>query len=103
MIEAIAALICAAVPEIVTVPVALFVIVAPPPLTTLSVPEPAGMESVVVSGPLSTSATLTPEMTLLVSSLVVCAAGSVLTGASLTAVTVMLTFAVSVTPPDDTV
>ena len=103
MIDAMAALICAAVPEIVTVPLPLLVIVAPPPVTTLRMPEPAGIESVVASETLSTSATLTPEMTLLVSSLVTCAPGSVLTGASLIAVTVMLTFAVSVTPPEVTV
>ena len=103
VIDAMAVLICAAVPAIVTVPVPLFVIVAPPVVTTDSVPVPAGTDSVVVSVPPSTSATDAPEITTAVSSVVVCATGTLCVGASLTDDTVMLTVAVSVTPPEVTV
>ena len=94
-------MIWAAVPARVTVPVALPVMVAPPPAVTLSVPLVT--LTVVVSAPPSTSATLTPAMASGLSSAVLWAPGTVLTGASLTAVTVTLTLAVSVTPPDVTV
>ncbi len=86
------ALICATVPVSVTVLVPLLVMVAVPP-ATVSVPWVT--LSVTVSEPLcaSTSAMLNPAIALLVSSLVVCAPGTVMVGASLTAVilTVLVT------------
>ncbi len=104
MIEASAALICAAVPLTVTVAVPLLVIVAPPPVTTESVPAADGIESVVVSDPPSTSATETPVMIRLVSSFVVCAPGTVFTGASFTGVIESVRVEVSVPPnPSETV
>ena len=80
-----AALICAAVPTILTEAVPLVVMVAPPPVVTLSVPLVT--LTVAVRLALSTSATLTPPIGMGVSSKLLCATGTVLTGASLTAVT----------------
>ena len=57
---------------------------AAPPAVTLSVP--LATVSVVVSALLSTSATETPAIGSVVSSLTVCAPGTVLTGASFTAI-----------------
>ena len=88
-------------PVSVTVPEPLPPIVAPPPVVTLSVPLVT--VSVVVSDPPSTSATDTPAIDSGVSSTTVCAPGTVFTGASFTALTVTVTVAVSVTPPDVTV
>ncbi len=76
--------------------------VAPPPVVTARVPVPAPTETTVVSVvPVSTSVTdralpLPAENTSGVSSFVVCAAGTVLTGTSFTAVTLMVTVSVSV-------
>ena len=96
-------MIWAAVPARVTVAVPLLVMVAPPPAVTASVPL-VTLTVVVkaVAGP-STSATLTPAMASGVSSVALWAPGTVLTGGSLTAVTVTLTLAVSLTPPEVTV
>ena len=77
-------MICAAVPVMVTQAVPLPV--TPAPAITLSVPLVT--VSVVVSAPPSTSATETPAIGRAVSSLTLCAPGTVLTGASFTAVTV---------------
>jgi len=100
-----AAVTAAAVPETVTVPVPLPVTVTPEIEPSVSVP--LAIVSVVVTL-LSTSATamalpLAELKTTLVSSVVLCAPGTVLTGASLTALTVTVTVAVSVTPPEVTV
>ena len=86
-----------ALPESVTDAVPLPPIVAPPPAVTLSVPPLT--VSVVVSGEFSTSATDTPAMGSAVSSLTVCAPGTVLTGASFTGLTVMATVSVSCAVP----
>ena len=59
--------------------------------------------SVVVSAALSTSATDTPAMGSAVSSLTLCAPGTVLTGASFTGLTVMATVSVSVAVPSPVV
>ncbi len=77
-------MICAAVPAMVTVPVPLLVMTAPPPVTAVSVPLP--IETMVVSGPPSASATVTVLplallKTRLVSSVPLCAPGTALTGA----------------------
>ena len=69
-------------------------IVAPPPVVTLSVPLVT--VSVVVSGAPSASATDTPAIGSAVSSLTVCAPGTVLTGASFTGLTVIATVSMSV-------
>jgi len=61
---------------------------APTPSVTSRVPLPA-----------SASAMLTPLMASTESSLAVCAAGTVMTGASFTGVTVMLTVPVASLPP----
>ena len=55
--------------------------------------------SVVVSVPTSTSATETPAIASVVSSLTLCAPGTVLTGASLTGLTVMATVSMSCAVP----
>ncbi|RJG47394.1 hypothetical protein D3Y55_22780 [Mesorhizobium sp. DCY119] len=65
-------------------------------------------DSVTVSVPPSTSLTVIGlpadgVKTIVVSSAVVCAVGTVLTGASFTGLTVTVTVAVSVTPPEVTV
>ncbi len=88
-------------PEIVTVAVPLLVIVAPAAAVTDRAPWVT--LTVVVKVPPSTSLTLTPEIASVVSSAVVWAPGTVLTGASLTGVTLTVTVAVSVTPPEVTV
>ena len=80
-------------PAIVTVAVPLFVIVAPPPAVTATLPWVT--VSVVVSAGLSTSVTDTPAIGSGVSSAVVCATGTVVTGASFTGL--MTSDAVSVT------
>ena len=88
------------VPVRVTVLVPLPVMVAAPPVTAK---VPWATLSVTVMLPLaaSVSAMLRPVMVSGVSSAVVCAVGTVLTGASLTALTVMATVSVSVSaaPP----
>ena len=71
------------------------VMVAVPPATT-KMPWVTLRVTVRLPLPASTSATLRPLMTFAVSSSVLKAAGTVLTGASLTAVTVMATVSVSV-------
>ena len=77
----------------------------PPPVVTASVPVPPATETTVVSvSPVSTSATesafpLPAENTSGVSSLVVCATGFVFTGASFTAVTLIVTVSVSFSVP----
>ena len=85
-------LIWAAVPVMVTAAVPLPV--TPVPAVTLSVPLVT--VSVVVSVPPSTSATETPAIGRSASSLTLCAAGTVFTGASLTGLTVMATVSMSV-------
>ena len=90
-------MIWAALPESVTAAVPLPPIVAPPPVVTLSVPLVT--VSVVVSGEPSTSATDTPAMDSAVSSLTLCAPGTVLTGASFTGLTVMATVSMSCAVP----
>ena len=60
---------------------------------------PLVTDSVVVSDVLSTSVTDIPAIDSAVSSLTVCAPGTVLTGASLTGLTVMATVSVSVAVP----
>ena len=77
------ALICARVPVRVTLAVPLLTIPAVPPVTA-RVPWSTLRVTVMVPLAASTSATLRPVMTLGVSSAVVCAKGTVLTGASLT-------------------
>jgi hypothetical protein len=101
-----AALMAAAVPAICTEPVPLPVTVTPAVEPSVSVPLVTA--TVAVSEPLSMSATvralpLADENTSPVSSVVDWAPGAVLTGASFTALTVTLTLAVSVTPPEVTV
>ena len=91
-----AALTCAAVPAIVTVPEPLPPIVAPPPAVTLSVPLVT--VSVVVRLPPSTSLTVTPAIAVGVSSTTVWPPGTVLTGASLTGVMLRVTVAVLLSP-----
>ncbi len=103
MSEARAALICAVVPAIVTVPLPSPVTVAPLPPVTVSVPLPAGRLRVVERLALSTSATASPVITRGVSSSVLWARGKVLTGRSLTGLTVTSTVVVSSTPPEVTV
>ena len=100
-----AVVIAAGVPETVTVPLPLPVTVIPAIEPSVSVPLTT--VSVVVTE-LSTSTTVMalPFAALnmrLVSSALDCAPGTVLTGASLTAATLTVTVAVSVTPPDVTV
>ena len=97
---AIAALMAAAVPVMLTVPEPSPVTVTPALEAILSVPLPAGMLSVVVSETLGPSTSLTemPVMASAVSSLVVLAPGTVLTGASLTGLTVSVTVAVLLSP-----
>ena len=80
-------MICAAVPLIVTEPLPLPVMTAPPPVVTLSVPF--ATLSVVVSAVLSASATETPAIGSVVSSATLCAPGTVFTGGSFTALTVI--------------
>ena len=94
-------MIWAAVPLIVTVPVPLPPMVAPPPVVTLSVP--LATVSVVVSAVLSTSATDTPAIGSVVSSLTLCAPGTVFTGGSFTALTVIGTVSVSFNVPSEVV
>ncbi len=99
----------AAVPENVMVASAV-----PSPVVKVrpAMPEsenvPLVTATVTVRVPVSTSATVirlpfATENTRAVSSVVVCAPGTVLAGASLTGDTVRLTVAVSVTPPEVTV
>ena len=97
------ALIAAIVPDkVIDVPPP--VTVTPPPVTAASVPD--GTLSVVVTAiaPEAESGSLTAKPVSCVGdpALTVCP-GKVLTGASLTAVTVTLTLLVSWTPPDPTV
>ena len=94
-------MIWAALPESVTAAVPLPPIVAPPPVATLSVPLVT--VSVVVSGKPSTSATDTPAMGSAVSSLTLCAPGTVFTGASFTGLTVMATVSMSCAVPSPVV
>ncbi len=93
-----AALICAWVPDSVSVPLPLAPaeIVAPPARLTLTVP--LATESCVVERLPSTSFTLMPETDSAVFQTVVCAPGTVLTGASATAATVIATVSESVRP-----
>ena len=84
-------MIAVAVPVMVTVAVPLPL--TPAPAVTLSVPLVT--TSVVVSGPTSGSATDTPTIGSTVSSLTVCAPGTVFTGASFTGLTVMATVSMS--------
>ena len=88
-------MICVLVPVRVTVAVPLPAMVAVPPATT-KLPWPTLRVTVMLPSAASTSATLRPLITFAVSSSVLSAAGTVLTGASLTAVTVMDTVALSV-------
>ena len=88
-------LICAAVPVMVTLAVPLPV--TPAPAVTLRVP--LDTLSVVVSALLSMSATETPAIGRAVSSATLCAPGTVLTGASFTALTVIAIVSVSVAVP----
>ena len=90
----------AAVPLIVMVPEPSPDTETPAVVARLRMPLPAGIDSVVTSvtpAP-STSLTETPVIFSAVSSAVVCAPGTVLTGASLTGLTVMVTVAVLVSP-----
>ena len=84
------ALICAAVPVSVTLAVPLPAMMAEPPVTA-SMPWATARVTVMLPLAASVSATLRPVITLAVSSAVVCATGTVLTGASLTALTVRAT------------
>ena len=84
------ALICDRSPVRVTVWVPLPAMVAAPPVTA-RVPWVTLRVTVMLPLAASTSATLRPVMKSGVSSAVVCAAGTVLTGASLTALMVMAT------------
>ena len=100
-----AAVIAAGVPETVTVPVPLPVNVTPAVAPSVSLP--LATVSVVVTL-LSTSVTvialpLAELKVMPVSSFVVCAPGTAFSGASLRAATLIVTTAVSVTPPDVTV
>jgi hypothetical protein len=88
-------------PESVTIALPLPPIVAPPPAVTLSVPLVT--VSVVVSAGLSASATDTPVIGSAVSSLTACAPGTVLTGASFTALTVMAIVSMSCAVPSPVV
>jgi hypothetical protein len=101
-LDASVALIWAMVPVSVTVPVPELAMVAVPPLTE-SVPLVTASVTVTVPVPASTSLTLRPVMARAESSVVVCGPGTVLTGASLTGLTVTVTLAVSVVPPELTV
>ena len=92
-------MICVAVPLMVTVAVPLPVMTAPPPVATVSVPFVT--ESVVVSAVLSRSATETPAIGSVVSSATVCEPGTVLTGGSFTALTVIATVSVSLNEPSE--
>ena len=80
---------------------AVAAIVAPPPVVTLSVPLVT--VSVVVSGAPSASATDTPAIGSVVSSLTLCAPGTVLTGASFTGLTVMAIVSMSCAVPSPVV
>ena len=91
-------LICAAVPVMVTLAVPLPV--TPAPAITLSVP--LDTLSVVVSALLSMSATETPAIGRMVSSATLCAAGTVLIGASFTAMISTVVVAVVTAVPSDT-
>ncbi len=104
-----AVLMAAAVPENVMV---ASVVPSPEVKVRPAMPEsenvPLVTATVTVRVPVSTSATvmrleLAAEKTRAVSSVVVCAPGTVLVGASLTGEMVRLTVAVSVTPPEVTV
>ena len=89
-----------AVPLSCTLVVPLLLIVTPVPASTETVPWPTARVTVKVPLAPSTSAMLKPEIALAVSSAVVCAAGTVLTGASLTALTVKATLPVAdLVPP----
>ena len=93
------ALICAKVPVMVTVAVPLLAMLAVPP-ETATVPWATAKVTVRVPVPASTSAMLRPVMVRAVSSLVVSVVkGTVLTGASLTALTVMAMVSESVKVP----
>ena len=69
----------------------------PAPAVTLRMP--LATDSVVVSALLSLSATETPAIGRMVSSATLCAAGTVLTGASFTGLTVIAIVSVSVAVP----
>ena len=71
--------------------------VTPPPAITLRMP--LATDSVVVSAVLSMSATETPAIGRAVSSATLCAPGTVLTGGSFTALTVIATVSVSLAVP----
>ena len=88
-------MICAWVPARVRVPVpfAPALIVAPPARLTVTVPLPT--VSAVVARLPSTSVTESPLIDSAVSSLTVCAPGTVFTGASFTAATVSVTVCVA--------
>ena len=88
-------LICAAVPVMVTL--ALPLPVTPAPAVTLS--DAAEHRQRGVSALLSMSATETPAIGSIVSSATLCAPGTVLTGASFTALTVIAIVSVSVAVP----
>ncbi len=94
-----AALIAVTVPARVTVPEALLVMVTPVAAATVIVPWATPRVTVTGEVPASTSAILRPVMDRLVSSFTVWAVGTALSGASLTAVTVMATASVSVRVP----
>ena len=81
-----------------TEPVPSPVMLAPLPDDTVSVPTPAGRLSVVVSAVVSTSATESPVIATLLSSVVVAVAGRVLTGASFVPLSVMVTSLLSLPP-----
>ena len=85
----------------VTEPLPLPPMAAPPPVATLSVP--LATLSVAVSAVLSTSATETPAIASVVSSATLCAPGTVFTGGSLTALTVIGTVSVSLNAPSEVV
>ena len=78
------------VPVNVTLAVPLVPKVTPVPANTVSVPLATDKVTVSLLLPASTSAICKPLMTLAVSSVVVCAPGTVLVGALLTGVTVMV-------------
>ncbi len=94
----------ASVPESTIVPVPEPVTVTLPPEVAAITPVGTASVTVIVPLPASTSEIDRPVSAIPVSSLVAQPeAGRLLTGASLTAVTLTVTRAVSVTPPDVTV
>ncbi len=97
------ALMLASVPERTSDPVPDPVTVTPPPEAAVSVPDPTLSVTDMVPLAASMSAMARPESWTPVSSLVVNVAGSVLTGASLTGVMVMLRVSISVSVPPEPV